>query len=156
MPRRKSPTSPAHFTIMLLIRSSNKLWDEVLLFQPTHFSILTYGVQRTILAHSTLFTSALTNKKTRLLICPNGGVVSPSLQFKTSDSCHTKFIISHRGKEAEYYLTSMNLEIGLWENFLYKIEDKTQQKQILTHFNTKWETAYEPEDLPTFDHLLNK
>lgn len=141
---------------MLLIRSSNKLWDEVLMFQPTHFSILTYGIQRTVLSHSSLLTSALLSKRSRLIICPNGGVVSPSISYRTSDSCHTKFIIAHREKGAEYYLTSMNLEIGLWENFLYKVIDKIQQKQMLTHFNVKWESAYTPEDLPTFDHLLKK
>ncbi len=139
---------------MLLLKSSNRLWDEILKFQPTHFSIITYGIQRTISSHSPILTEALRSKSTRIVLCPNNSTTPSYLRFRETQDCHTKFIISHRDKAAEFFLTSMNLEIGLWENFLYKVTYPAEQKAMLQHFNTKWESANDPTPLPTFDHLI--
>lgn len=139
---------------MLLIKSSNRLWDHILSYNPTHLSILTYGVQRTVLGHSKILCELLTNKKTRVIVCPNNGLIPPCIKYRETDSCHTKCIIAHRNKEELYWITSMNLEIGLWENFLYQLSLPSEKQNLLTHFNTKWESSYDPTPLPTFDHLL--
>lgn len=156
--KRQSRLKPASYQfqkIMLLIKSSNRLWDHILSFNPTHLSILTYGVQRTVGGHSGRLMGLLREEKTRIIVCPNSGPIPLYLKYRPTDDCHTKFILSHGGVE-KFWVTSMNLEVGLWENFLYDVEDKKVQKQMLTHFNTKWSSCEEPEELPTYDHLLKK
>ena len=139
---------------MLLLKSSNRLWDRILQFQPTHVSIITYGIQRTILGHSPYMAKLLTSKSSRIILCPNNSPVHSLIKHRETLDCHTKFIITHRGEENEFFLTSMNLEIGLWENFLLQVQNKNTQRQMLSHFNTKWESANDPTPLPTFDHLI--
>lgn len=141
---------------MLLLKSSNRLWDHILKSQPTHFSIITYGIQRTVCGHSGYLLGALRDPRSRIIVCPNNGSLPSILKYRETQDCHTKFIIAHKEDSADYFLTSMNLEVGLWENFLYQVTDKNHQKLMITHFNTKWDGADDPTPLPTFDHLLNK
>lgn len=111
-------------------------------------------MQRTVLAHSQQLAGLIRHKLTRIILCPNNSPVPSYIKYRETAECHTKFIISHKEKDTRFYLTSMNLEVGLWENFLFEVTDKNQQHQMLTHFNTKWESADDPTPLPTFDHLI--